>query len=351
MVGADTSRGVEGPGPLKLRQPARGHGGTAGIDEEVDVVASKAIMSLNQWLTKAESVLHESSESALSPSQAGAAEVQETEWEVSFGSFALGLAHLLERLCSRPGRWILIAKEAARPHRYWQVMAFEDGSLVAEAGSGTASLPGERLSPDEQQQLEHLGWTPPELPSTPNWQRVEATTSPDVTDAADQAVRTLRDAYGIGAADRLVLRLFPSPRRGGTPASEQVPDDLVTLDDSAPRRGFNPTDEAWADYYRQMFPGHEHPGSAFAAWKYATTAVDVAVTCWEAREKGRVDWVAEHGSDSAAWPVLHPPFVLYLPQLYWAACLGCTWVLRGGRDPSTAQALAAGHTAESGARG
>ena len=136
-----------------------------------------------------------------------------------------------------------------------------------------------------------------------------------------------------------MLTLFPSPRRGGTPASEQVPDDLMTLDEPAPRRGFRPTDEAWADYYRQMFPGHEHPGSAFAAWKYATTAVDVAVTCWEAREKGRADWVAAHGGDISAWPVLHPPFVLHLPQIYWAACLGCTWVVRGGRDPSTAQAL------------
>ena len=309
-------------------------------------MASKAITSLDRWLTEAESVLHESHETALSPSQAGGAEVQKAEWEVSLGSFALGLPKLLERLCSRPGRWILIAKDAARPHRYWQVMAFEDGSLVAEAGSGTASLPSERLSPDQEHLLGQLGWNPPELPSRPNWQRVEATTCPDVTGAADQAVRTLRDVFGTGAADRLVLTLFPSPRRGGTPASEQVPDDLMTLDEPAPRRGFRPTDEAWADYYQQMFPHYEHPGSAFAAWKYATTAVDVAKTCWEAREEGRADWVAEHGGDISAWPVLHPPFVVHLPQLYWAACLGCTWVVRGGHDPSTAEALAASHAAE-----
>ena len=314
-------------------------------------MASKAITSLDQWLTEAESVLHESHEAALSPSQAGGAEVQEGGWEVSLGSFALGLPQLLERLCSRPGRWILVAEVAARPHRYWQGMAFEDGSLVAEAGSGTASLPSEPLSPEEEYLLEQLGWNPPELPSRPNWQRVEATTSPDVTAAADQAVRTLRDVYGTGAADRLVLTLFPSPRRGGTPASEQVPDDVMALDEPAPRRGFGPTDEAWADYYRQLFPGHEHPGSAFAAWKYATTAVDVAVTCWEAREKGRADWAAEHGGDISAWPFLHPPFVLHLPQIYWAACLGCTWVVRAGRDPSTAQALAASHATQYGARG
>ena len=312
-------------------------------------MASKAITSLDQWLTEAESVLYESHESALSPSQAGAVEGEKTEWEVSLGSFALGLPMLLDRLCSRPGRWILIAEDAARPHRYWQAMAFEDGSLAAEAGSGTASLPSERLSPDEEHLLEQLGWNPPELPSRPNWQKVEATTSPDVTGTADQAVRTLRDVYGVGSADRLALTLFSSPRRGGTPASEQVSDDLVILDEPAPpRRGFRPTDEAWAGYYRQMFPHHDHPGSAFAAWKYATTAVDVAMTCWEAREKGRADWAAEHGGDISAWPALHPPFVLHLPQLYWAACLGCTWVVRGGHDPSTAHALAASHAAEYG---
>ena len=307
-------------------------------------MASKAITSLDRWLTEAGSVLDESHELALSPSQAGAAEPQQTEWEVSFGSFALGLPKLLEQLCRRPGRWILIAEDGARPHRYWQVMAFEDGSLVAEAGSGTASLPTERLSAHEEHMLEQLGWRPPELPLRPNWQRVEATTSPDVIDAAGQAVLTLRDAYGIGAADRLALKLFASPRRGGTPASEQVSDDPMTLDEPAPRRGFRPTDEAWADYYRQMFPRHDRPGSAFAAWRYATKAVEVAMTCWGTREKGRADWTAEHGDDASAWPVAHPPFVLRLRQLCWAACLGCTWVVRCGHDHSTAEALAASHS-------
>ena len=75
------------------------------------------------------------------------------------------------------------------------------------------------------------------------------------------------------------------------------------------------------------------------------------MTCWEAREKGRTEWAAEHGGDTSAWPVPHPPFVLHLPQIYWAACLGCTWVVRGGVDPLTAQALAASHAAEYGARG
>jgi hypothetical protein len=35
IVESDTSRGVEGPGPMTLRQPTERHGGNAGIDEEV----------------------------------------------------------------------------------------------------------------------------------------------------------------------------------------------------------------------------------------------------------------------------------------------------------------------------
>ena len=40
-VVSDTSRGVEGPGPLTLRQPAARHGGNARIDEEVTMAASE----------------------------------------------------------------------------------------------------------------------------------------------------------------------------------------------------------------------------------------------------------------------------------------------------------------------
>lgn len=310
-------------------------------------MASKAVTSLDEWLEEAEVVLQESHEIALSPSQATAAQVPQSDWGVSLGSFGLGLPSLLDRLCSRPGRWILIAEDAKREYRFWQVMAFEDGSLVAEAGSGTPSLPSERLSAAEEGQLADLGWKPPELPTSPNWQRVEVTISPDVEGVANQALRTLRDVYGLIDGDRLKLTLFPSPRRGGTPASEQIPDDLVTLEEPAPRRGFRPTDEPWADYYRQMFPNSERPGSAFAAWKYATKAVEVAIACWEEREQARAESEASCGEDPADWPMRHPPFVTQLSQLSWAACLGCTWVVRcGGAGFATAEATAATHAVE-----
>jgi hypothetical protein len=312
-------------------------------------MVSKAVASLDQWLAQADQVLRETREVALSPSMAAASENVTHEWDVSLGSFELGVPDLLNRLCSRPGRWILIAEDAHRPHRFWQAMAFEDGSLVAEAGSGTPSLPSERLTTAERRELARLGWEAPGPPSSPNWRRVEATTSPDVEAVAAQCVATLRNAYGISTDDRLLLTLFASPRRGGTPASEQLPDDIPGLEEAAPRRGFRPTTEPWADYYRQLYPGHEHPASAFAAWKYATTAVGAACSYWEARERARLDWEDANGSDPATWPISHPPVVLYLPQVARAGCLACTWFDRADKsDVQSAAELAVSHAVEHG---
>jgi hypothetical protein len=50
-------------------QPIHGHGGNAKIDEEVTIMVSKAIASLDAWLEQAEAVLTEQRELGLSPSQ------------------------------------------------------------------------------------------------------------------------------------------------------------------------------------------------------------------------------------------------------------------------------------------
>jgi len=60
-----------------------------------------------------------------------------------------------------------------------------------------------------------------------------------------------------------------------TTASECVTDDVPALDEAAPRRGFEPTNEEWADDYRRLYPGHVSPRNRFHLWKYATTAVNV----------------------------------------------------------------------------
>ena len=49
----------------------------------------------------------------------------------------------------------------------WQAMAFEDGSLVTEAGSGTASKKSERLTSDQELQLADLNWSSPDRHSAP----------------------------------------------------------------------------------------------------------------------------------------------------------------------------------------
>jgi hypothetical protein len=58
MLVTQSSRGVEGPGPLKLRQPTERHGGNARFDEET-IMVSKALASLDAWLALAEEVLGE----------------------------------------------------------------------------------------------------------------------------------------------------------------------------------------------------------------------------------------------------------------------------------------------------
>jgi len=55
-----SSRGVEGPGPLTLRQPTERHGGNARFDEET-IMVSKTLASLDAWLALAEDVLAEQS--------------------------------------------------------------------------------------------------------------------------------------------------------------------------------------------------------------------------------------------------------------------------------------------------
>jgi hypothetical protein len=49
-------------------QPIHGHGGNAKIDEEVTIMVSKAIASLDAWLKEAEAVLTEQRELGQSPS-------------------------------------------------------------------------------------------------------------------------------------------------------------------------------------------------------------------------------------------------------------------------------------------
>ena len=310
-------------------------------------MASKAVASIDQWLVLAEQVLLDQHEQALSPSSSGEWEDVRHEWTVSLASLGLGLGALLDRLCSRPGRWILIAEDVRRSYRFWQALAFEDGSLVVETASGSGCPDSERLSPEAERLLVELGWDAPDPPSSPNWRRIEATTSPDVAGVAAQAMRTFHEVFELADKDKLLLALFPSPRRGGTPASECLPGDDASLEEAAPRKGFRPTTEAWADYYRQLFPRYADPRNIVEVWEHATTATATAEGFWVVREDLRSAWESENGGHHEGWPYSYPPAVLRHEGIAKAACLVCTWIAGGG-DERELQAAARQHSLDHG---
>lgn len=84
-------------------------------------------------------------------------------------------------------------------------------------------------------------------------------------------------------------------------------------------------DTGWEDYHRQMFDLTPAP-SAFIRWKRMSTGVNIARGLMGARNRAVKAWVAEHGVDTEAWPLAHPPAVLWMPHAATAACLRCTWV-------------------------
>ena len=224
MLAVDTSRGVEGPGPLTLRQPTERHGGNAGIDEEMTIMVSRAIASLNVWVAQAEAVLQEQREQSLSPSSSGEWHESKTTATITLSTFEYGLAEILGCLCWRPGRWVLICRVVGNVNRYWQALAYEDGSLVVEVVSNAYLEDDECHSAKSEKLLTMLGWDRPSPPDSPNWRRVEATTSPSIEDVAQQAVRTLREVFGVGDEDRLEIVTFDLADREGTPASRHMHD-------------------------------------------------------------------------------------------------------------------------------
>ena len=288
-----------------------------------------AIQSVDRWLDEADAVLAEAREAAISPSSVADPDT-DCRWTVPLATLACGLADLLERLCQRPGRWILIAEDAARPHIYWQALAYEDGSLLAEATSATFGGEDERHTPAVEAALAELGWRPPSPPEHPNWLTEEATFSPDTARVAEQAVQTLGEAFGMDGADTVVLTLMASSRRGGTPASEVT--DWTAEDESGSEAqaplapSFVPTDEPWAEWYRQRFPGWSSPATPWARYGYASTYRNTAIGLWHDRQVAIDAWVADHGADPSAWPLAHPPLILQAGGLDHAACAGCTWV-------------------------
>jgi hypothetical protein len=184
---------------------------------EEAIMRSNALAGVDAWLGQAEEVLRDQRERSLSPSSAQLWDAGQVERTMTMAELAKGLEAVLRVLCESPGRWVLIAESG--PYRYLQALAFEDGALITEVVSNHWIEGNFRWTPEQERQLQDLGWACPDPPGRPNWLRVESTTSPDLPGVADQAVQTLQQVFGIQDEDSLKIKQFSSPNRGGTPAT------------------------------------------------------------------------------------------------------------------------------------
>jgi hypothetical protein len=173
--------------------------------------------ALDAWLQAAERLLADQHNHSISPSLVPIGGAAERRSAVPLCRLAAGLPDLLDRLVSDPGRWILIL-EVGPPaaNRFVQYLAYEDGSLAAETVSNRYLADRHRHSERTHRLLRSLGWWPPSE-TKPNWWSMQATMEPDVQAAARLGVATLRSAYAVAEDGGVKVRLFSSPRRGGTP--------------------------------------------------------------------------------------------------------------------------------------
>jgi hypothetical protein len=220
-------------------QRAFGRCGNAKFDEEVTEMPSKAIASLDAWLARAEEVLAEQRENAISPSLGLLEGGSHYEWTTTLAALSDGLEGLLESLCRRPGRWILIIEHDRLRHHFWQALAFEDGSLVTETVSNHYLPDEHHWTRRQEEQLLALGWEWHIRPYLTNWINVEATTSPDIGPIVERAHETLSAVFGLSDHDLVLVKLLSSAIRGDTPASAKY----STEADAAPLSSHGKVDE------------------------------------------------------------------------------------------------------------
>jgi hypothetical protein len=158
---------------------------------------------------------------AISPSLGLLENDRQEEWTITLAALSDGLKGLLESLCARPGRWILIVEPVDRPHLFWQALAFEDGSLCTETVSNHYLPDEHHWSRSEEELLLALEWEWHVKPYLTNWINVQSTTTPDVGSVTSQALDTLRELFAMGDDDELLVKMFSSSIRGDTPASPE----------------------------------------------------------------------------------------------------------------------------------
>jgi len=179
--------------------------------------------ALDAWLATAERVFAEARNDAVSPSIAtGPWDDHRTEQNTTLAELEAILEGLLRRLVFGPGRWALIAED--RDGRYVQVLAFEDGSLVAEAVSNKYLQTEQRWIEADEDRLLALGWGRP-VDKRPNWRVTYPTISPDVAEVSALLLATLRTVFRLGQEGPLRLTMHSSRQREGTPASQATAGD------------------------------------------------------------------------------------------------------------------------------
>lgn len=192
------------------------------------MTTSKARVALDGWLSEAERLLAEQRANSISPSiHPGSWSTGEIQSAKSIREVARDLEGLLARLTAAPGRWILVIEDARITSRYLQCLSYEDGSLVCEVASNHYLRDDHRWTGADSEKLSSLGWRPPKPPDRPNWIGVWPDLSPPVDLVAALSLRTLREVFRLGEDDKVVVRMFSSPNRGGTPASEVVPTEVT----------------------------------------------------------------------------------------------------------------------------
>jgi hypothetical protein len=186
------------------------------------VTTTSGRAALDAWLSKADRVLGEARSASLSPSTVPYPwDDHRSAQRTTLAELARHLEDLLGRLAFGPGRWILIAVDNRA--RYVQVLAYEDGSVLAEAVSNNYLATEDRWSEHDEKSLTSIGWQRPSSPEWPNWSAVFPTITPDLGQITALLLATLRSVFRLGDADFVGLILFSSPRREGTPASLSGP--------------------------------------------------------------------------------------------------------------------------------
>lgn len=227
--------------------------------------------SLDAWLRSAEELIATQREQSISPSFVEAIAANSAfEASLKLSDLTRGLPSLLERMVLDPGRWILVVEFGPKAAGYYgQLLVYEDGSLFTEVVSNNFLEAPFLLDEAGHHELGLLGWTAPVPPRRPNWSVAEETRNPDVDATCRRMVDTLVRVFGVATDESVRCKLFSSPRRGGTPASErsreEPPDQPRAARTAGPERA--PRHQASSDQARSTLASlNRLAGGAGMSW-------------------------------------------------------------------------------------